>query len=207
MKTMKLFKRLLDFFNIHPDKNQRWTLSTLFIVGLLDAYVGPAISKAWVTELPAEWLAFQSLFMSICTLVIGMMWRGKIRKTALNYFMLLCITESLAGFLLGMYLCFIKYNVWVFAICSLIYTAFITNLVGKCIMAFKAKMWNEKEREIYDNNISIVAGIVCIIGFAMALIIMPSLKVALFLWGICCIIDDIGWIVVYYINRKQLKEV
>ena len=74
-------------------------------------------------------------------------------------------------------------------------------------MAFKAKMWNEKEREIYDNNISIVAGIVCIIGFAMALIIMPSLKVALFLWGICCIIDDIGWIVVYHNNRKQLKEV
>ena len=52
----KLFKRLLDLLNIHPDENQRWTLSTLFIVGLLDAYVGPAISKAWVTELPAEWL-------------------------------------------------------------------------------------------------------------------------------------------------------
>lgn len=51
---MKLFKRLLDLLNIHPDKNQRWTLSTLFIVGLLDAYVGPAISKAWVTLLPGE---------------------------------------------------------------------------------------------------------------------------------------------------------
>ena len=48
---MKLFKRLLDLLNIHPDENQRWTLSTLFIVGLLDAYVGPAISKAWVTNL------------------------------------------------------------------------------------------------------------------------------------------------------------
>lgn len=48
MKT--IFKRLLDFLNIHPDENQRWTLSTLFIVGLLDAYVGPAISKAWVTD-------------------------------------------------------------------------------------------------------------------------------------------------------------
>ena len=27
----KLFKRLLDLLNIHPDENQRWTLSTLFI--------------------------------------------------------------------------------------------------------------------------------------------------------------------------------
>ena len=31
---MKLFRRLLDFFNIHPDKNQRWTLSTLFMPSL-----------------------------------------------------------------------------------------------------------------------------------------------------------------------------
>ena len=28
----KLFKRLLGLLNIHPDENQRWTLSTLFIV-------------------------------------------------------------------------------------------------------------------------------------------------------------------------------
>lgn len=202
-----MLSKVLNIFNIKADSNQKFILISLFLSTLLMTYASPRITKAIVTDMPVEWLAFQSLFMSICTLVIGMMWRGKIRKTVLNYFMLLCITESLAGFFLGMYLCFIKYNVWVFAICSLIYTAFITNLVGKCIMAFKAKMWNEKEREIYDNNISIVAGIVCIIGFAMALIIMPSLKVALFLWGICCIIDDIGWIVVYYNNKKSLKEV
>ena len=66
----KLLKRLLDLLNIHPDDNQHWTLSTLFIVGLLNCYVGPVISKAWVSELPAEWLAFQSLIYSVVGLFI-----------------------------------------------------------------------------------------------------------------------------------------
>ena len=73
-------------------------------------------------------------------------------------------------------------------------------------MVFKSKMWNERAREIYDNNNSIVLGIVCVIGYLTALIAMPSLKVALFIWGICCIIDDIGWIYVYYKNRQKIKE-
>ena len=71
-------------------------------------------------------------------------------------------------------------------------------------MAFKAKLWIEKEREIYDNNVSIVSGIVCVIGYLLALIALPSLKFALFLWSICCIIDDIGWIIVYHKNRDAL---
>jgi uncharacterized membrane protein YeaQ/YmgE (transglycosylase-associated protein family) len=107
---MKLFKRLLDFLNIHSDKNQRWTLSTLFIVGLLDAYVGPAISKAWVTELPAEWLAFQSLVYSVVGLFIGMIWKGWVRRKAIQWFTVLCIIESAAGFCVGMWLCFVDYN-------------------------------------------------------------------------------------------------
>lgn len=74
-------------------------------------------------------------------------------------------------------------------------------------MAFKAKLWLEKEREIYDNNVSIVSGIVCIIGYVFALIALPSLKVSLFLWSICCIFDDIGWLIVYTKNKKTLREI
>ena len=73
-------------------------------------------------------------------------------------------------------------------------------------MAFKAKLWVEKDREIYDNNASIVTGIVCIVGYLFAIIALPSLKVSLFLWSICCIIDDIGWIIVYKINKEKLIE-
>ena len=108
---------------------------------------------------------------------------------------------------MAMYLCFIHYNVWVLAITSLIYGNFICSLVGKCVMTFKAKLWPDKEREIYDNNLSIVSGITCMIGFGLALIAMPSLKTALFIWGACCIIDDFGWIVVYLKNKEVLQSI
>ena len=207
MKTIKLFKRLLDFFNIHPDKNQRWTLSTLFIVGLLDAYVGPAISKAWVTELPAEWLAFQSLVYSVVGLLIGMIWKGWIRRKAIQWFTVLCIIESAAGFCVGMWLCFVEYNVWVLAIACLLYGTLVSEFIGKCLMTFRPKLWNEKEREIYDNNNSVVCGIYCIVGYVCALLFMPWLKVAMFIWGLCCGIDNIGWLVVYHKNRKKFMEI
>ncbi len=203
---MRIIGKILKILNVKPDENQRWLLLSAFFSGLLITYVSPAITKEIISELPAEWIAFQSLFGSLSGLLIGVIWKGGLRKTAINYFMVLAIAESLIGFLLSMFLCFIHYNVWVFAVVSLLYSSFISIFVGKCIMVFKSKMWNERAREIYDNNNSIVLGIVCVIGYLTALIAMPSLKVALFIWGICCIIDDIGWIYVYYKNRQKIKE-
>lgn len=200
-----LFSKLLNILNIHADSNQKWLLISMFVSGLLATYVSPQISKSVITQLPAEWIAFEALFSSVVCLIIGMIWKGKFRHDIIQYFIIFCICECLAGFIMAMYLVFIHYNVWVLAITQLIYANFICTLVGKCIMAFKAKLWPEKEREIYDNNLSIVSGITCIIGFAFALIIMPSLNVALFIWGLCCIIDDIGWIIVYIKNKQLLQ--
>lgn len=73
-------------------------------------------------------------------------------------------------------------------------------------MAFKAKLWVEKEREVYDNNTSIVSGIVCVVGYLFALVALPSLKLSLFLWALCCILDDIGWLIVYKKNELILKQ-
>ena len=203
----RIFKKFLDIMNIHADDNQKWLLISMFISGLLATYISPAITKTIITELPAEWIAFESLFSAIVGLLLGIIWQGKFRHNIIQYFVIFCITECILGFLCAMYLCFIHYNVWIFAVSTLIYGNLITSLVGKCIMAFKAKLWPEKEREIYDNNLSIVGGITCIIGFALALFMMPSLKVALFIWGLCCIVDDIGWIIVYIKNQKTLKTI
>ena len=180
---------------------------SLFISGLLITYVHPAIVKEVYTNLPAEWIAFESLSMSVAGLVVGVLWKGKVREAATKHFMAFAVAESTLGLLLGLFLTFIYYNVWIFAIASLIYSAFITTFVAKCIMAFKAKLWPEKEREVYDNNNSVIIGITCIVGFGLALLFMPPLKVAIFLWGLCCILDDIGWIIVYQKNKKALKEI
>lgn len=203
----KLLEKLLNLLNVHPDKNQRWILLSLFLSGLLITYVHPAIVKEVYTNLPAEWIAFESLSSSVAGLVVGMLWKGSIRKGVTKNFLAFAISESVLGCLLGLFLAFIHYNVWIFAVASLIYSAFITTFVGKCIMAFKAKLWIEREREIYDNNQSVILGIVCVIGFSLVLFFMPSLKLALVIWGLCCIIDDIGWILVYVKNKETLKNI
>ena len=202
-----MFKKILSLVNIHPDSNQKYLLISLVISGLLITYSHPTLLKVLVSELPAQWIAFQSLSMSIAGLLIGVIWQGKIREKAIKYFFYLALTESICGCLLGLYLCFISFNVWIFAIASLIYSSLISTFVGKCIMAFKAKLWVEKDREIYDNNASIVTGIVCIVGYLFAIIALPPLKLSLFLWSICCIIDDIGWIIVYKLNKPKLTKI
>jgi hypothetical protein len=203
----RFLKKILDLLNVHPDKNQRWILASLFLSGLLITYVHPAIVKEVYTNLPAEWIAFESLASSVAGLVVGMAWKGSVRRGVTRSFLLFASSESVLGCLLGFFLAFIHYNVWIFAVTSLVYSAFITTFVGKCVMTFKSRLWVEREREIYDNNQSVVAGIVCIAGFAAALLFMPSLKTALVLWGLCCVIDDLGWIVVYVKNRDALRNI
>jgi hypothetical protein len=73
-------------------------------------------------------------------------------------------------------------------------------------MTFRPKLWNEKEREVYDNNNDVVCGIYCIAGYVCALLFMPSLKVAMFIWGLCCGIDNIGWLVVYHKNKDKFMD-
>lgn len=196
--------KILKLLNLKIDNNQKYILLSLFISGLLITYVSPMFTKVIITALPAEWIAFESLFASISTLLIGILWKGKTRETAMKHFIIFCLIETIASFTLAIYLLLVEFNVWVYAIFSLFYISFITVFVGKCIMAFKTKLWNEEKREIYDNNTSIISGITCISGFLLALLFMPSLKLSLILWAIACIVDDIGWMIVYIKNKEIL---
>ena len=196
--------KILNLLNLKIDNNQKYILLSLFISGLLITYVSPMFTKVIITALPAEWIAFESLFASISTLLIGILWKGKTRETAMKHFIIFCLIETIASFTLALYLLLVEFNVWVYAIFSLFYISFITVFVGKCIMAFKTKLWNEEKREIYDNNTSIISGITCISGFLLALLFMPSLKLSLILWAIACIVDDIGWMIVYIKNTEIL---
>lgn len=199
-----MIKNILKFLNLKIDNNQKYILLSLFISGLLITYISPMFTKIVITALPPEWIAFESLFASVSVFIIGVIWKGKIRENAIKYFIAFCIFETIAGFLLALYLLLIEFNVWVYAIFSLFYTSFVSIFVGKCIMAFKSKLWNEEKREIYDNNASIIASVTCIVGYLSALLFMPSLELSLILWAIACVIDDVGWAIVYIKNKKIL---
>ena len=199
-------KRILNILNLKLDSNQKYIVVSLILCGLLCSYVSPVIIKDIYTKLPSEWIAFESLVGSISGFLISIFWRGVIRKQAIKKFLLLVISETICGILVCAYLLLIDYNIWVLAIAQLIYTTFITSFVCKCIMVFKSKLWNNKDREIYDNNIEIIACLTSILGYLTAIIVEPNIYLAIFLWGIAYLVDDIGWAIVYFKNRKLLSK-
>ncbi len=199
-------KEILNLLNLKLDSNQKYIVVSLILCGLLCSYVSPVIIKDIYTKLPSEWIAFESLVGSISGFLLSIFWRGVIRKQAIKKFLLLVISETICGILVCGYLLLIDYNIWVLAIAQLIYTTFITSFVCKCIMVFKSKLWNNKDREIYDNNIEIVACLTSILGYLTAIIVEPNIYLAIFLWGIAYLVDDIGWAIVYFKNRELLSK-
>lgn len=199
--------KILNILNLKLDRNQVYIFLSMFICGLLSTYVFPVIIKDIYSQLPSSWIAFESLVGSVSGLLISVAWKNSIRQGAIKRFMGFVIAETICGVVLCAYLLFIDYNIWVLAVSQLIYTTFVTSFVGKCIMVFKSKLWNNESREHYDNNASIIAGLTCILGYSLALFFEPSIKFALSLWGIAYLVDDIGWAIVFWKNREQLTDI
>lgn len=135
-----------------------------------------------------------------------MVWKGNFRKAVLKNFVLFAVVESVTAFCLAMWLAFVAWNVWIYAIFSLLYVSLVSLTISRCIMVFKTKLWNEKTRELHDNTASVVRDLALIIGGLMAMIFCPSLKLALVLWGIACVVDDIGWIITWLKLKDILKD-
>ena len=199
--------KILNLLNLKLDNNQIYIFLSMFVCGLLITYISPVIIKDIYSKLPSSWIAFESLVGSISGLLLSIVWKNNIRRGAINRFMLLVIAESICGVVLCSYLLFVEYNIWVLAISQLVYTTFITGFIGKCIMVFQSKLWNNKSRENYDNNSSIISGITCILGYSLAMFFEPSIKFALALWGIAYLVDDIGWAIVFWKNRNMLTDI
>ena len=199
--------KILNILNLKLDRNQVYIFLSMFVCGLLSTYIFPVIIKDIYSKLPSSWIAFESLVGSVSGLLISVAWKNSIRHGAIKRFMGLVIAETICGVVLCAYLLFIDYNIWVLAVSQLVYTTFVTSFVGKCIMVFKSKLWNNENREHYDNNASIIAGLTCILGYSLAMFFEPSIKFALALWGIAYLVDDIGWAIVFWKNREQLIDI
>ena len=199
-------KKILNLFNLKLDSNHKYIVVSLILCSLLCSYISPVIVKDIYTKLPSEWIAFESLVGSISGFLISIFWRDAIRKQVIKKFLTLVIGETVCGILVCAYLLLIDYNIWVLAIAQLIYTTFITSFVCKCIMVFKSKLWNNKDRETYDNNIEIVSCLTSILGYLIAILAEPNIYLAIFLWGIAYLVDDIGWAIVYFKNKELLVK-
>ena len=201
-----MIQKIFKIFNIQLQPYQGPLALTMFITVLLHAYFGPVICKTAISELPSQWLAFEGVWCCTASLLVGMAWKGSFRTLALKSFIWFAIAETIAGFCLAMWLVLVAWNVWVYSIFSLLYVSLVSLTIGRCVMVFKTKIWNEKSRELYDNTASIIRDLALIAGGLMAMLLCPSLKLALVLWGLACIVDDIGWILTWFKLKDRLKE-
>lgn len=204
---MKIWNIFARFLNLKIQKNQGWLLMSSSVSGLIYTYTHPVIVKATISNLPEKYISLEALWFCLSGLILGAIWKGCVREKAIRYFTYIATIESLAAFSLGCYMAFVKWNVWVFAISSALYLSIVSQFIGKCVMAFKASLWVDKEREDFDNTSSIISNTIAIIGFMIATIAMPKLEVAVFLWGCGCIFDDIGWLIVYNKCKRKIKEI
>ena len=201
-----MMSKIFKFFNIQLQPYQGLLALSMFFSVLLNAYFCPVLCKTAVSALPPQWLAFEGVWCCTISLFIGMIWKGNFRKAVLRNFVWFAIVESVASFCLAMWLAFVAWNVWIYAIFSLLYVSLVSLTISRCIMVFKTKIWNEKSRELHDNTASIVKDLALVIGGLMAMLFCPSLKLALVLWGIACIVDDIGWVLTWFKLKDKLKE-
>ena len=204
MKNVLSFLKRL--FNIQIQENQSYLLFSCSVSGLIYTYSNPPIVKEIISKLPPEYISFEGFWFCLCSLIMGAIWKTKTREIAMRYFVWIALFESLGSFIISLYLVFVNYNVWLFAILTLVYSSIITTFIGKCIMMFQSKLWNGKTRELFDNTSSIFRNGIALLGFLIAICFMPSLKVAILLWGVGCIFDDIGWIIVYRKCRDRIID-
>lgn len=197
---------IFRLFNIRLQPYQGPLALSAFISVMLNAYSGPILCKTAVTELPAQWLSFETVWCCVCSLIVGMFWKGKFRKAALDNFIAFAIAESVAGVCLAAWLVVAGWNVWVYAAFSLLYVSVVSMTINRCIMVFKTKIWNEKSRELHDNTASVVRDLALVIGGTCAMLLCPGLKTALILWGAACLVDDMGWIMTWFKLKDVLEE-
>ena len=199
-------KKVLSFLNLDFQENQAVIAASCFVSLAINSYIGPMLCKTVITALPAQWLSFETVWCCLASLALGVAWKGAFRKNAMKWFVAFAAAESLAGLSLGLWLAFAGWNVWVYAVFSLFYVSVVSFTIGKCIMAFKSKLWNEKSREKFDNTDAIVRNVGLLLGGSAAMAFCPSLKTALVLFAVACVVDDVGWITIYLKCRDRLEE-
>lgn len=162
-----------------------------------------SIHKVCVEQLPTQWLSFEQLMLSAFLILACSLWKNeKFRQNSLNIFLYLSIFEMLSGMILAFSMA-VWFNVWVFAIGSLIYTGVISILLNRVEISFKSKLFNNRAREDFDNDMQLATSLSSLIGFGIASIISIPISSALILWGIAWL-GNLGWIIIYLRNKKIL---
>jgi len=164
------------------------------------------IHKTCVELLPAQWLSFEQLLISLFLIVACALWKNsKFRGNTIKIFQYLSFFEIVVGVILAI-LMILNFNVWVYAVSSLLLTGLISVFLNRAEVAFKSTLFVNRDREDFDNDMELACSSSSLIGFAIATVMPVSLNTALILWAISWF-GNFGWLIVYYRNRKSLEKI
>lgn len=158
--------------------------------------------KVCVEALPTRYIAFEQIVLSLSTLLFCSLWKNNnFRQASIKIYNKLAITEIIIGIIIAI-ISYIHFNVWVYAISLLICSSVISIYLSRMITAFRAAVFQDRDREDYDNNLRLLTSISGLLGFIIAFIYPLPIKLCLalfaFLW--CA---NIGWIYVYQTNKEK----
>ena len=183
--------------------NKNILIAFRFFPDILIGIGWASIHKVCVELLPTQWLSFEQLALSLFFIIMCSLWKNeKFRQKSLNIFLYLSIFEMISGMILAFSMA-VWFNVWIYAIGSLIYTGAISILLNRIGISFKSKLFNNRSRENFDNDMDLACSLSSLIGFGIASIISIPISYALIFWGIAWL-SNLGWIIVYIKNKKML---
>lgn len=198
LKIRKIFKDI--------EKTQAILLTCVFVDTILQSLAYPMIRKTTGELLPSRYFAIEGIVCSVSIIIACALWNSKgFRKFSFKIYTTLAVIESIAWLSLGVTMYF-HFNVWIFAIGSLLCVSVISVYIARIINSFRVALFPDRKREFYDNNVRLVDCISGLIGLGIAAIFPLSLDISVLLWGLGTV-GTVGWLIVYGKNRKRLNSI
>ncbi len=191
---------------LHIDNTSGVLLLFAFIDSLMLALAYPAIRKVTGDMLPTRYFAIEGILSCACGLLVCMSWNSKkFRRFSFGIFKGMAFAEILVFACIGVSM-YLWFNIWVFAIGTLITQCIICVFMGRILNSFRVAIFPDREREFYDNNMHIVSSISYLLGLTVVAIWPIPLDVSILLWGFGCF-GDIGWLIIYRRHKSKFNSI
>lgn len=202
--------KFIDWLDIKPTKDQRVLLISNGIICFITAFVSSAMmNNCAVVNFNEEFTSTMNLISCVCGIVIGKVWTGYVRDHLMRNYKVYVIVECIifSAIYLFLALCHELWNPYAYMIIGLIYSVLIGRFIGRSQDVIKSAVWvDNDQRERFNINMNNVAPLASLVGFILIKVWYPGLTTSLILLSSVCIIDDIGWFIVYCKNKDKVLQ-
>lgn len=184
-------------------RKQHWLLCTGAISGILVGVALPSVRQAVVSSVGPRLMALEMLATATAMMALSAIW-DKIQGFMVRWFVRIKCIELVT--LVPYYLFFLAFwNPRTYFLCEIVYYVAVSCALVKTANACKVVLFNGvQERIDADNALDFVWGVSSTVGYGMACVYTPSIRVALILLFVSDFFSIVGKIITY--NRLNAGE-